>query len=492
MNTSIPEAIPANPPGVLEVLPVEGASVGPASVPAAGPSEPSGVLRAFSWLFGWAWRIGIGGLLCFNYLASVLVVGFLYRWMQGTVLRGWWKQSPQRQQGSFEDFCASLGHDAPIKRPRWFFKERMGPTLHRSGPDGRPPSPPRVMGRVIKLPFGSLWRNFKIGFLGLLATFILTGPGCLVMLFGWEFGWLVSFNKVYEQAFIGLGVSLLGIGLFIAAMFYVPMAQVHQAVTGDFRAFFDFRFVWRLIQARLTAYLGLVALTALLGLIVVEGVKIGSGSIGSIGEGPSQVEADGDAYTNLKLLAELHADAQLDPELLPNVKVLAKQLGVKPENAAAEAEIRRQAVLQPLTQYLMFGSYVLFLTLLLTRRVAAAIYRSAVVKVLNRGRVARHDLHPTLTRWFDALGLHIIPTAETTGFVTAVRWTGAWFYRKFVYTLIAAIWFAFVAKTYVGEFLNYHPIAGFGNHALIQFPCVDFVPSHLQSEDGAGSWFVKK
>jgi hypothetical protein len=50
------------------------------------------------------------------------------------------------------------------------------------------------------------------------------------------------------------------VALFVAAMVYVPMAQVHQAVTGDFRAFFEFRFVGRFIRARLRGYVFFAAL----------------------------------------------------------------------------------------------------------------------------------------------------------------------------------------------------------------------------------------
>src|SRR5207244_2851383 len=82
----------------------------------------------------------------------------------------------------------------------------------------------------------------------------------------WELGWFNSLNKGYEQVLIGPVAGLLGIALFIAAMFYVLMAQVHQAVAGDFRAFFDIRFVWRLIRARLSAYVILAALIVLISL----------------------------------------------------------------------------------------------------------------------------------------------------------------------------------------------------------------------------------
>src|SRR3954470_13942028 len=80
------------------------------------------------------------------------------------------------------------------------------------------------------------------------------------MVFGWEFGWFNSINRWYEQYLIGPGSFLLGMLLFILAMFYVPMAQAHQAATGQARAFFDFRFVRRLVRARLLAYVGLAIL----------------------------------------------------------------------------------------------------------------------------------------------------------------------------------------------------------------------------------------
>src|SRR5207247_5070505 len=143
--------------------------------------------------------------------------------------------------------------------------------------------------RVLRLPWHSLWLNFKIGLQGLSCTYILAGLGCLLMLFSWEFGWLNSFNKGYEQALIGPLTGLLGIFIFIAAMFYVPMAQVHQAVTGDFRAFFDIRFVWRLIRARLSAYVILAALIALISL-PLEILKTAPGFFGDMTETWSDAE----------------------------------------------------------------------------------------------------------------------------------------------------------------------------------------------------------
>ena len=49
------------------------------------------------------------------------------------------------------------------------------------------------------------------------------------------------------------------------------------------------------------------------------------------------------------------------------------------------------------------------------RRLAARVYRSAVLKVLRQGTVARVKLHPVLNNWLDRLEMHPVPLAGTTG-----------------------------------------------------------------------------
>src|SRR5262249_17973933 len=90
---------------------------------------------------------------------------------------------------------------------------------------------------------------------------------CSIMLFSWYFGWLNSFHKGYEDAFLGLGFGLLGSFLLIVTLLYVPMAQAHLAAVGEIAAFFQFRVVIRLILTRLTAYTALIAGLALTSLI---------------------------------------------------------------------------------------------------------------------------------------------------------------------------------------------------------------------------------
>ena len=67
--------------------------------------------------------------------------------------------------------------------------------------------------------------NVKLGVGAIFNTWVLTLPACGLWLFAWYDGWNNSFTKGYEQAGVGPGTELLGVGLFIAAMLYVPMAQ---------------------------------------------------------------------------------------------------------------------------------------------------------------------------------------------------------------------------------------------------------------------------
>lgn len=425
---SIPEVEPAESRPIPNVLPA----------PAEQRERPkkTGKIRAsnsiWRWpaaLAGWSWRILIGGLCCFTFIGGILVTGWTYRWMQGLVLRGWYLRSRFREQGSFEDFCASWGPDAPVTRPRWFMQERMRSALNRPDAFGRQPSVGSKMLRWLVLPWHSLWLNFKIGLQGLTGTFLLTGLGCLIMLFSWEFGWLNSFNKGYEQAFIGPLTGLLGIIIFIAAMFYVPMAQVHQAVTGEFRAFFDMRFVWRLIQARLSVYVFLAALIAFLS-VPLEILKTA----------PVSFDDHFDFWSN-----------------------------------ASDAEVYRM-----LQNYFLICSFVLFLSLMIWRWLAARIYRSAVLKVLERGWITRAELHPTLVLWLDRLNVFPVPTLESAGIAYVVKSGSRIVYRRMLFVLLFFIWFGFIATVYVGEFFHYHPGWGLLNHSLVQLPYFNYMPPDLK------------
>jgi hypothetical protein len=372
-----------------------------------------------------------------GFLTSLLVVGWLYRWMQGQVLRGWWKASGRRQHETFADFRKRPGPDAPVTRPRWLLREDALASLRRPGPNGKPAGWLRRTLRVLTLPVWSLSLNLRIGIEAVVCTFLIAGWGCLLITFSWWFGWLNSFTKGYEWAFAGPLTGILGILLFVAAMLYVPMAQVHQAVTGDARAFFDFRFVWRLIRARLTAYVFLAGVFLFLGLIQ-EGLKLAP---------------VGFAYCDVP-------------------------------DTATPAELRE--VLHQLESYYFGCTIFLVFSLLVTRWLAARIYRSAVLKVLRRGWIKPEELHPTLDRWFQELGTLPEAQPEPAGLYGAARGTARLGYRALLFPALFLLWTLFTVKVYIGEFFNFHPVVGYLNHPLVQLPCVNAIPEELRQDAQEG------
>jgi hypothetical protein len=214
-------------------------------------------------------------------------------------------------------------------------------------------------------------------------------------------------------------------------MCYVPMAAVHQAVTGDVWAFFDFRFVWRLVRARLSAYVILAALTA-----------GASALLQILKTAPAFFDDSSDFWTDL-------SDAQLHTALW---------------------------------QYYLFGCLLLFVALLLTHLLAAGIYRSAVLKVLRRGRVSRGQLHPRLADWLGRLDLLPSVQPPPQGLARVLRATGRAGYRRLLFALLFLTWVGYVFSVYVAEFLNNHPYVGFMNHPLVQTPCFNYIPSDLDAK----------
>ncbi|HYV37315.1 MAG TPA: hypothetical protein VE988_16525, partial [Gemmataceae bacterium] len=311
-------------------------------------------------LVAWTWRWLGGAAMCFNFfilswITSIIAVGWTNRVVQMVVLRCWWWRSPVRDALTFSEFCASLGPDAPSPRPRWFLRNHLR-TYVRRPKNGKPPGLFTRIRRILLSPVQSLWLNFKLGIKATFCTYALTGLPCLLMLWSWEQGWINSFHGGYEQAWLGPTMGFLGIFVFVGVMFYVPMAQAHQAATGQARAFFDFHFVWRLVRARITAY-------------VILAMMIGVWS------------------------------------LLLN----ATRFVVLTETFQANAAPTPEEGLTQFAWYLFKLSLCMFPVYVLLRIFGGLVYQSAVMKALRRGTVTRSEVHPTLRAWLDALQLKIVP-----------------------------------------------------------------------------------
>ncbi len=213
-------------------------------------------------------NLTIGVLLCGNPWTAVLVVGWIFRAMRNQIFRGLCNQSVQVTDGTTIALAGIHGINEPERiLPRWVLG---GPQAipHQESSLSRTDRAFGWLRRTIARGIGSFFANLNWGLRALFCTYIVTIPACFLWLGSWYDGWNTSFNKGYEQAFVGLQTGLGAHLLFIGAMLYVPMAWGHFAATGRLRSFFQVGFVSRLIWQNAGALMLLAAIVAVLNLPV--------------------------------------------------------------------------------------------------------------------------------------------------------------------------------------------------------------------------------
>ncbi|MEM9147244.1 MAG: hypothetical protein AAGC57_13695 [Pseudomonadota bacterium] len=271
-----------------------------------------GLFGAVRGLGGWL-RLGLAVLLALHPLGAVLVLGWMLRLM--------------RDEAAISRARLASGagpRRAPL--PRWI----AGPTGAR---------------RWLARRLGGLWETLRWGLASLLTLAASTLPFTLLWLLSWWGGWENSFNKGYEQSWVGPTVALVGVAVALPLMIRLPMALAHQASKGRMSAFFARAAVARRIRAAGWRYVGLIALTVLaaLPLFVLQGapVFVEAWSPGFIERNPDEVNAfisayrlGATAYLVLVLLrlrraaARLHARAELRLESGPLPGPLARLGGL--------------------------------------------------------------------------------------------------------------------------------------------------------------------
>lgn len=171
-------------------------------------------------------RLILAVLLCWFVASAVLVVGWVARLSRRTALKALLAKRGRVAIGraDAEPFAENAHW------PGWI----AGPKGHRRGVRGW---------------LGGLLENLRLGLACLVPTLIVTAPAGILWLLGWWGGWNNSFNKGYEQSWVGPAVGVVGILLWLAVVPLVPLARARVAVTGDWRAFFGLR-VLRRIAAR--------------------------------------------------------------------------------------------------------------------------------------------------------------------------------------------------------------------------------------------------
>jgi hypothetical protein len=113
---------------------------------------------------------------------------------------------------------------------------------------------PRGSGTAGRL-LGGLAANIRAGVMTLAGLLAWTLPFTLVWLLAWWAGWENSFNKGYEQAWVGPALFLAAILLSLPALTLLPHAAAHAALDRRLAAFFELRRV--LARARAAGWRGL-------------------------------------------------------------------------------------------------------------------------------------------------------------------------------------------------------------------------------------------
>jgi hypothetical protein len=224
-------------------------------------------------------------------------------------------------------------------------------------------------------------------------------------------------------------MGLAGVALFIAAMFYVPLAQVRQAVTGDWRSFYDFRLIWTLVRRRRRGSLLLAIL-----------------------------------YSALSLpLIALKSFPGFLPQVFPGFE-----------------DLDTPQVARILTWYYLAACGLLFPAFVLLRVVAAKVYAKALLACVRDGSVSASTLAPSERAVFAQFDLPLEPRSRhARPLVRAVSGTWRLATSAGLVFLLIAIWYSFVAQIFASEFLNSHLAQGWLNQPLVQLPWFNYIPDHL-------------
>jgi hypothetical protein len=188
---------------------------------------------AVTYRASWAARFGrraldlvLGTLLTVQAIPSILVLGWLTRRM-GWIIR--------RRLGLATD-------DAP----GWLFGARERGRMARA--------------------LGGLAANIRAGAITLVALFAWTLPFTALWLGAWWAGWENSFNKGYEQAFVGPSVYWLGMLIAMVILPALPIVLAHLAAEDRLSAAFELRRIRAVMAEAGVRLAGLAALSTLLAL----------------------------------------------------------------------------------------------------------------------------------------------------------------------------------------------------------------------------------
>ncbi len=363
------------------------------------------------------WKLFVGAVLCQFPLTSILVVGWTYRAMQRFAVRRWQGAIPAGppSAGVVETGACDAGW------PNWLLASREARARRRAGATRR-------FRRTMHAGLGSLGANAAVGFRAVLNTWAVTLFPATLWTVGWYAGWDNSFNKGYEQHFVGIVLSWIGIVLFLPIMLYLPLAQARQAVTGHWRRFYDLRLLSSLIVRN---------------------------PIRSL------------------LLAAAYALVSLPLLILLALPVFFEQ--VFPQTST----MSDTEMLAFLNRYYFRVAVVGFAAYAGLRLLAARIYSDLMRERVQTAQKSQGELAGVERAMLS--GLQNDRAGESGKSVPSISLsTGRAAWRTAVLLAALALWFSFVSQIYIREFLVYHPVRGFMNQPLVQLPWFRYVPDALE------------
>lgn len=358
-------------------------------------------------LAAFLWRYLVGALFTLTPFTAVLVVGWTQRATARSVARNWHARAGNARR----DFTAFANEEAETSTlanwPRWIMADDAGALFAEARKSG----PLRSLAIMPRVLFGSLWLNAKAGLGAIVPIAIVALPASLLFLLSWWGGWENSFNKGYEQAWVGPVAAFAGIIYFVLAMTLLPLAEVRQAVNGSWRAFFDVAFLRRAAREVRFGLIGLAALFVTAGFIA--------------------------------------AALKVAPMPLGNVVGSAEDL----------ARLR--------AGYPLVVAAVLFPLYLALRLAAARVYARAALRLAAKGSDGLAERERSLLA---RLALDIGSGESKRGFVGRVAaGSGAALAGAVSTAVVFAIWAGFVGEIYLAQFLA-HDWLSWINQPLVQLP----------------------
>ena len=370
------------------------------------------------------WLLLICTIWCQNLLTSILALGWVYRWVQYRVSKRLFRESALAEKRSWQEFASNHESLTQVRDIPHLFRKQPGI-----------PSPSNSIFKSIHEWLHACGLNFRVGLGAVLTTWTLTLFPCAMWAIAWYTGWHISFTKMYEESATGASLGFSGLLLLTGIMLYLPVAQARQAFTGDWRSFFDWRFVRTLLWRR-----------------------------------PLQ----------LFLLAIAYAMANI---MLTFFKALLTFL---PTMNPALANLSAIEALEFLNQYYFYTVGVAFLLLLALRNCGGNIYSSALIEIWRQSALKAEAFHREEVRLFELLEISYGDLYQKPGLGRKIwKIPVNLSYRGIMLALTVLVWSFFNFIPFVSEFFNYYPIRGFINQPLVQLPCFRYVPTHLEAKAAA-------